>query len=515
MKEMLANQGTTSYDNHFATNNGDAGTNSVSTNANTRRYAVLSTEWISTIGEELGMHPLQDSLLKRLAEDASYHLREVLHKCVMRLRHSKRKRLTSSDVNSVISSLCDVDPVIGNAEEMPEYHPKAKVFVPHERFVQLYRKVQDPVTLSQNSVPFLQETEVTDAKLVEARHSYTKRALKTLFNGSQKTFQVLLNDCCTNAHLGGEGVVDKLISIARSMVISNNAQYTRVLTRTCQLVIAIASNSEAVYPYHLSSVDKLTELLLELLLGHSFINPNLEALFKECALKLMLRWPSVADRFVPMLEHAILREEKENSETLKRKMTAMELLVGVQPLIYYQQDSASSLSLQNILPAAVPGSVLWHDFGLSTCALIRSGGHGLDLSPIADHFGDSLIPYILIDTESTANKNKEPSSLPIIVRSKIKYANMKTPSDNRIFNDRQMVFPDSTLRGPRREIRFAFAGGKPVPPNELRRVSLRANYQILRSDARATFALVACRRLLVLRNKKKRFPRSYDLRVQL
>lgn len=29
-----------------------------------------------------------------------------------------------------------------------------------------------------------------DAKLTEARNNYAKRALKTLFNGSQKTFQV-------------------------------------------------------------------------------------------------------------------------------------------------------------------------------------------------------------------------------------------------------------------------------------------------------------------------------------
>lgn len=40
---------------------------------------MLSTDWISAIGEELGMHPLPDPLLKRLAEDASYRLREVLH----------------------------------------------------------------------------------------------------------------------------------------------------------------------------------------------------------------------------------------------------------------------------------------------------------------------------------------------------------------------------------------------------------------------------------------------------
>lgn len=64
---------------------------------------------------------------------------------------------------------------------------------------------------------------------------------------------MLLNDCTTNLCLGGEGVVDKLMSVARSMVISNNAQYTRVLTRTCQLITAITKN-KAVYPYHLNSV---------------------------------------------------------------------------------------------------------------------------------------------------------------------------------------------------------------------------------------------------------------------
>lgn len=298
MKEVLTAQGTTGHDNHFASNNGDAGANNVNTSSNARRYAVLSTEWMSTIGEELGIHPLPDPLLRRLAEDASYRLREVLHKCTMRLKHSKRKRLTSLDVNSVLTDLCDADPVIGVPERMPEYHSEARVFVPHERFINLPQRVNNPLYLSQVNSPFLQETECSDGKLIDARHSYAKKALKTLFNGSQKTFQVLLNDCSTNAQLGGEGVIDKLISIARSMVISNNAQYTRVSTRTCQLIIAIASNSEAIYPYHLTSVDRLTELLLELLLGQSFINSNLEALFKECALKLMLRWPSIADKCV-------------------------------------------------------------------------------------------------------------------------------------------------------------------------------------------------------------------------
>lgn len=83
MKELL-NQASVGYSNSFVNNNNrDAGTSSI-TGDNSRRYAMLSTEWISAIGEELGMHPLPDPLLKRLAEDASYRLREVLHVNIMR-----------------------------------------------------------------------------------------------------------------------------------------------------------------------------------------------------------------------------------------------------------------------------------------------------------------------------------------------------------------------------------------------------------------------------------------------
>ncbi|KOX79847.1 hypothetical protein WN51_11458 [Melipona quadrifasciata] len=502
MKEMLASQTSSGYGNSFVNNNGDTNSNSTNDN-NARRYAVLSTDWISAIGEELGMHPLPDSLLKRLAEDASYRLREVLHKCVTRLKHSKRKRLTSMDVNAVITNLCDVDPILGASESMPEYHTEAKVFVPNERIVNLVQKINDPVNILQSSVPFIQESEICDIRLTEARNNYAKRALKTLFNGSQKTFQVLINDCATNPHLSGEGVIDKLMSIARSMIISNNIQYTRVSTRTCQLIIAIASNSEAVYPYHLTSVDKLTELLLDLLLGQNFINPNLEALFKECALKLMLRWPSVADRYIPTLENVLLKEEKININGNKKSITAMELLASIQPLILFQQKIDSPLSVHNVLKFALPGSVLWQKIALSICALIKSQAYVLDIEPFVEHYGDSLLPYLSFHYKSTVNVYKKPISLPITIKSKIKYVEVKSVR-------KQTAFTDSTLRGPRREIRFAFAGGRPVPPSNLRRITLRANYQILRSEVKAKFASVASRRLLVLKDKRRPYD-TYNL----
>ncbi|XP_015605386.1 uncharacterized protein LOC107272600 isoform X2 [Cephus cinctus] len=511
MKEMITTESTAGFNNHFVTNNGDTGSNSIGAGPNSRRYAVLSTEWIGVIGEELGIHPLPDTLLKRLAEDASYRLREVLHKCMTRLKHSKRKRLTSGDVNAVITTLCDVDPVIGAPERMPEYHSEAKVFIPHDRIVDLAQRVNDPPSIAQVNFPYLQESEVADSRLTDARNSYAKKALKTLFNGSQKTFQVLLNDCATNPQMGGEGVIDKLMSIARSMVISNNAQYTRVSTRTCQLIIVVASNSEAVYPYHLTSVDKLTELLLELLLGQSFINPNLETLFKECALKLMLRWPSVADKYIPVLENALVKKENENSEYVKNRITAMELLAGVQPLTFFQSPSHSVCSPENILLATTRGSTLWQRIAFSVYAFLKADRYYLIQPSIIEHYGDSLLPYIYIKEDRVKQEDRKSVPFPIIMKSKIKYANVKLSLNTKVYGDRQIIFPDSTLRGPRKEIRFAFAGGRPVPSSNLRRASLRANYEILRSDLRASFALVASRRLLVYKNDKKRLPSLYNL----
>ncbi|XP_072762409.1 uncharacterized protein [Anoplolepis gracilipes] len=530
MKEMLANQTTMGYSNSFVnSNNKDAGTSSITNDNNSRRYAMLSIEWISTIGEELGMHPLPDPLLKRLAEDASYRLREVLHKCVTRLRHSKRKRLTSMDVNAVITNLCDADPILGAPESMPEYHTEAKVYVPSESVINLAHQLNDPLNFSQPNVPFLQDNKICNKKLTEARDHYAKCALKTLFNGSQKTFQVFLNDCATNVHLGDEGVIDKLISIARSTLISNNAQYTRVSTRTCKLIIAIASNSEAVYPYHLISVDKMTDLLLELLLSESIIHPNLKVLFKECALKLMLRWPSIADKYIPTLQSVLLKKEenygdeyknpekkRKREDVCKRKIMVTELLMNLQPLIFFQHEAEHILSIQNILHYyASSGSIIWGQIALAVCALVRSQGYSFDLAPLLEHYGDSLLPYLpannLPDNDTRGRSNKKTGTLPIILKSKMKYVKIRPLLNNKKLWDRQTAFPYSTLRGPRREIRFAFAGGRPVPPSNLRRVCLRANYHILRSDLQATLALVASHRLLVVKDRKKDPYNFYNL----
>lgn len=120
-------------------------------------------------------------------------MRDLLfQKCVTRLNHSRRQKLTSSDVNSVITKLSDAEPIFGASNHMPSYHNEAQVFVPHEDIINVTAKATDNVNISQISGSYLLETEVFDSKLIESRHTYAKKALKILFNGSQKTFQVYI-----------------------------------------------------------------------------------------------------------------------------------------------------------------------------------------------------------------------------------------------------------------------------------------------------------------------------------
>ena len=85
-------------------------------------------------------------------------------------------------------------------------------------------------------------------------------------------------------------------------------------------------------------------------------------------------------------------------------------------------------------------------------ALSKSCPKILGIPIIMEHFGDSILPYIYTKDETKFESPKENSTkLPIIVMSKIKYVNVKPSSHSH--SERQNIFPHSSLRGPRREIR--------------------------------------------------------------
>lgn len=65
----------------------------------------------------------------------------------------------------------------------------------------------------------------------------------------------------------------------------------------------------------------------------------------------------------------MLRQEvKDSFESRRKKLMAMELIAGVQPLLFFQQENNSPLSLENVLSFATPASVLWLRLAVSRYA---------------------------------------------------------------------------------------------------------------------------------------------------
>lgn len=93
---------------------------------------------------------------------------------------------------------------------------------------------------------------------------------------------------------------------------------------------------------------------------------------------------------------------------------------------------------------------------MAVYALVRSQNHRLDLAPLIAHYGDSLLPYLPVNQDGDIKRFKNISMLPIVVKSKMKYVKVKPLLNNRTLWDRQTAFPDSTLKGPRREIRSVY-----------------------------------------------------------
>lgn len=73
----------------------------------------------------------------------------------------------------------------------------------------------------------------------------------------------------------------------------------------------------------------------------------------------------IIERYIPILENVLLKEEKASIDGDKKTIMAMELLASVQPLILFQQELESPLSVHYFLKFALPGSFLWQKIAVS------------------------------------------------------------------------------------------------------------------------------------------------------
>lgn len=67
----------------------------------------------------------------------------------------------------------------------------------------------------------------------------------------------------------------------------------------------------------------------------------------------------------------MFKEEKEVIDNNRKRTVAMELLTTIQPLILFQSNSQSPLSVESILNSAPPGSILWKLIAVSNDLIIH------------------------------------------------------------------------------------------------------------------------------------------------
>lgn len=60
-------------------------------------------ETVQVIAQSLGINKLKDDIAQTLALDVEYRIREIIQDASKFMRHSKRKLLTTDDVNHALS----------------------------------------------------------------------------------------------------------------------------------------------------------------------------------------------------------------------------------------------------------------------------------------------------------------------------------------------------------------------------------------------------------------------------
>lgn len=80
---------------------------------------------------------------------------------------------------------------------------------------------------------------------------------------------------------------------------------------------------------------------------------------------LVIKSIFIVQRYIPMLENVLLKEEKVDINGNKKHILVMELLASIQPLMLFQQEIGSPLSVHTVLKFALPGSILWQKIAVS------------------------------------------------------------------------------------------------------------------------------------------------------
>ena len=110
---------------------------------------LLPVESIKIMGESIGVGNLNDDAAVKLSEDLEYRLKEMIQDASKFMRHSKRKKLTCSDIDHALK-MKNVEPLYGfdTAEYIPFRHTSGggkDLYYPEEKDIGLLDLVSAPL----------------------------------------------------------------------------------------------------------------------------------------------------------------------------------------------------------------------------------------------------------------------------------------------------------------------------------------------------------------------------------
>eukprot|EP00095_Tigriopus_kingsejongensis_P010017 maker-scaffold1048_size67263-snap-gene-0.20 protein:Tk10017 transcript:maker-scaffold1048_size67263-snap-gene-0.20-mRNA-1 annotation:"hypothetical protein LOTGIDRAFT_118839" len=187
-----------------------------------KRYVQLPPETVRILAQSSGFEDINPSIARALSEDVSYRTRELAHVCGQFMRHSKRKQLTSEDVNRALHWY-NVQPVYGyesSASPTHNYHfvEEAEVFVEDDEHVSLQHLAinEQPLHLGPEptvtaswiaieGVPLLDdEVSSRGVEYPQASHlsgplkQYYQATTTAILGTSEQILKTLIDDIATN-----------------------------------------------------------------------------------------------------------------------------------------------------------------------------------------------------------------------------------------------------------------------------------------------------------------------------
>lgn len=180
-------------------------------------YAQISSATVKIIAETVGISELSDNISSRLAEDATYRIREAAMNSCQYMRHGKRRKLVGDDFNRALND-SDVEPVFGyDSSELSKFTRIAdtECFFQNSTDVCLSELALQPLSVEQPLSPTVRaqwlavegiqctsnKKPISNPPLSEQLLRYYEHVTSAILSSDPQLNEVALTDLKSNANI--------------------------------------------------------------------------------------------------------------------------------------------------------------------------------------------------------------------------------------------------------------------------------------------------------------------------